>query len=132
MTFWTSSRLLARLAARCRTATPGAFLGAAMLLSGTSVLIGATPATPVAQASSPDFGSPPTGQIPILYNDRHVYSKPDVLKQGRVLAAYAKGRNDLLTVALDVRTDGSDGFVRCLRPHGHDYQTRRDDRRDGR
>jgi hypothetical protein len=49
-----------------------------------------TQATPVAQASSPDFGSPPSGQIPILYNDRHVYSKPDVLKQGRVLAAYAK------------------------------------------
>ena len=90
MTFWTSSRLLARLAVRCRTATPGAFLGAAMLLSGTSVLIGATQATPVAQASAPDFGSPPSGQIPILYNDRHVYSKPDVLKQGRVLAAYAK------------------------------------------
>ena len=61
-----------------------------MLLSGTSVLIGATPATPVAQASAPDFGSPPSGQIPILYNDRHVYTKPDVLKAGRVLAAYAK------------------------------------------
>ncbi|HEY2475231.1 MAG TPA: copper amine oxidase N-terminal domain-containing protein, partial [Candidatus Cybelea sp.] len=91
MTLWTSSRLLARLAARCRTATPGAFLGAAMILSGTSVLIGATPAIPVAQASTPDFGSPPSGQIPILYNDRHVYAKPDVLKQGRVLAAYAKG-----------------------------------------
>ena len=34
-----------------------------------------------------DFGSPPSGQIPILYNDRHVYSTPDVLKQARVLAA---------------------------------------------
>ena len=38
-----------------------------------------------------DFGSPPSGQIPILYNDHHVYSKPDVLKQGRVLAAFVKG-----------------------------------------
>ena len=28
--------------------------------------------------------------IPILYNDHHVYSKPDVLKQGRVLAALVK------------------------------------------
>lgn len=37
-----------------------------------------------------DFGSPPSGQIPILYNDQHVYAKPDVLKQGRVLAALAK------------------------------------------
>ncbi len=38
-----------------------------------------------------DFGSPPSGQIPILYNDHHVYSKPDVLKQGRVLAALVRG-----------------------------------------
>jgi hypothetical protein len=48
----------------------------------------------VAQTGSPptaDFGSPPSGQIPILYNDHHVYSKPDVLKQGRVLAALVKG-----------------------------------------
>ncbi len=47
----------------------------------------------VAQASPPpaDFGSPPSGQIPILYNDHHVYTKPDILKQGRVLAALVKG-----------------------------------------
>ncbi|MBV8155367.1 MAG: copper amine oxidase N-terminal domain-containing protein [Candidatus Eremiobacteraeota bacterium] len=38
-----------------------------------------------------NFGSPPSGQIPILFNDHHVYSKPDVLKQGRVLAALVKG-----------------------------------------
>jgi hypothetical protein len=38
-----------------------------------------------------DFGGPPSGQIPILYNDHHVYSKPDVLKQGRVLAALVRG-----------------------------------------
>src|ERR1700677_54646 len=45
-----------------------------------------------AMAAPPaDFGSPPSGQIPILYNDHHVYSKPDLLKQGRVLAAYARG-----------------------------------------
>lgn len=37
------------------------------------------------------FGSPPSGQIPILFNDHHVYSKPDVLKQGRVLAALIRG-----------------------------------------
>ena len=34
-----------------------------------------------------DFGSPPSGQIPILYNDHHVYSRPDVLRASRVLAA---------------------------------------------
>ncbi|HEY5425908.1 MAG TPA: hypothetical protein VIJ77_05095, partial [Candidatus Tumulicola sp.] len=47
----------------------------------------------LAQAGSPpaeNFGAPPSGQIPILYNDRHVYSKPDVLKQGRVLSALVK------------------------------------------
>ena len=35
--------------------------------------------------------SPPSGQIPILYNDHHVYTKPDVLKQARVLAALVRG-----------------------------------------
>src|SRR5215469_12741585 len=45
----------------------------------------------IAQAApAPDFGSPPSGEIPILYNDHHVYSKPDTLKQGRVLAALVK------------------------------------------
>ena len=29
--------------------------------------------------------------IPILFNDHHVYTKPDVLKQGRVLAALVRG-----------------------------------------
>lgn len=44
----------------------------------------------VAVADAPDFGSPPSGQVPILYNDHTVYAKPDVLKQGRVLAALVK------------------------------------------
>ena len=43
-----------------------------------------------ADTPSPDFGSPPSGEIPILYNDQHVYSKPDELKQSRVLAALVK------------------------------------------
>ena len=54
----------------------------------------ATEETPTAQAGSTpaaDFGSPPSGAIPILYNDRHVYATPDTLKQGRVLAALARG-----------------------------------------
>src|SRR5271166_3253017 len=42
-------------------------------------------------ASSPaDFGSPPSGEIPILYNDHTVYTKPDLLKEQRVLAALVK------------------------------------------
>ncbi len=65
---------------------------AAIVLTSTSYALAETQATPVAQTSTAaDFGSPPSGQIPILYNDHHVYTKPDVLKQGRVLAAYAKG-----------------------------------------
>ena len=47
---------------------------------------GGAPAAPPA-----DFGSPPSGQYPILYNDHHVYAKPDILKQGRVLAALVRG-----------------------------------------
>ena len=51
----------------------------------------AMPATPPM-----NFGSPPSGQIPILYNDHHVYTKPDVLKQGRVLAALVRGGTILI------------------------------------
>src|SRR5665213_2471244 len=47
-------------------------------------------------APSADFGSPPSGQYPILYNDHHVYTKPDVLKQGRVLAALVRGGTMLI------------------------------------
>ncbi|MDQ2992471.1 MAG: stalk domain-containing protein [Candidatus Eremiobacteraeota bacterium] len=43
-----------------------------------------------------NFGSPPSGQIPILYNDHHVYSKPDKLKAGRVLAALVRGGTILI------------------------------------
>ncbi len=53
----------------------------------------------VAQAGSApaaNFGTPPSGQIPILFNDHHVYSKPDTLKQGRVLAALVKGGTVLI------------------------------------
>jgi Copper amine oxidase N-terminal domain len=45
-----------------------------------------------------DFGSPPSGEVPILYNDHHVYANPDTLRQGRVLAALVK--NGTLMVPL--------------------------------
>jgi hypothetical protein len=45
-----------------------------------------------------DFGSPPSGEIPILYNDHHVYANPDRLKQNRVLAAIVK--NGVILVPL--------------------------------
>jgi hypothetical protein len=44
----------------------------------------------VAAAGTMNFGVPPSGQVPILYNDHTVYAKPDILKQGRVLAALVK------------------------------------------
>jgi hypothetical protein len=60
----------------------------------------ASPAAPAAPAAAPappaNFGSPPSGQIPILFNDHHVYAKPDELKQGRVLAALVRGGTILI------------------------------------
>ena len=44
-----------------------------------------------AQAQPADFGTPPSGEVPILFNDTHVYAKPDTLRQGRVLAALVRG-----------------------------------------
>jgi hypothetical protein len=45
-----------------------------------------------------DFGSPPSGEVPILYNDHHVYARPDTIRAGRVLAALVK--NGTLMVPL--------------------------------
>lgn len=54
-------------------------------------------ASPASASMAPaNFGSPPSGQIPILFNDHHVYAKPDVLKQGRVLAALIRGGTILI------------------------------------
>jgi hypothetical protein len=43
-----------------------------------------------------DFGAPPTGEVPILFNDQHVYTKPDRVNQNRVLAALMRGREILV------------------------------------
>ena len=53
----------------------------------------AFPAGAAAQAgpAAANFGSPPSGEIPILFNDQHVYAKPDLLRSGRVLAALVRG-----------------------------------------
>jgi hypothetical protein len=69
-------------------------IGGLFAMSAPSIAAQGNNGNSVAQAGSAppaDFGSPPSGQIPILYNDHHVYSKPDILKQGRVLAALVKG-----------------------------------------
>jgi len=41
-------------------------------------------------AVAANFGSLPSGEYPILFNDHTVYARPDILKQGRVLAALVK------------------------------------------
>ena len=56
----------------------------------------AAPASAAPAAPPANFGSPPSGEIPILFNDHHVYAKPDKLKQGRVLAALVRGGTILI------------------------------------
>jgi Copper amine oxidase N-terminal domain len=62
--------------------------------------IGPNAPTQIAQAGGTappaDFGTPPSGEVPILFNDRHVYSKPDRLKANRVLAALVRGNTILV------------------------------------
>ena len=64
----------------------------------------------IAQATNAppaDFGSPPSGEVPILFNDHHVYSKPDRLKDNRVSPLrFVRGNEIPRPAALDVRTDG--------------------------
>jgi hypothetical protein len=43
-----------------------------------------------------DFGTPPSGEVPIFFNDRHVYTKPDRLKANRVLGAIVRGNTILI------------------------------------
>jgi copper amine oxidase-like protein len=61
--------------------------GEAYAATGTGTT--ATSGSVVADAMA-DFGSPPSGEVPILFNDHHVYSNPDTLVQGRVLGAIVR------------------------------------------
>jgi hypothetical protein len=66
-------------------------LASAMTLSialATALPGAAQPAPPGAVQA--DFGQPPSGEIPIIFDDRHVYAKPDQLRAGRVLAALVR------------------------------------------
>jgi hypothetical protein len=48
--------------------------------------------TALADSAPPqNFGTPPSGQVPILYNDQHVYARPDKIKANRALAALVRG-----------------------------------------
>ena len=77
----------------------GKLASAVLAFSCAVYALAAMPAVAQTGSAPPaDFGSPPSGSIPILYNDHHVYSKPDTLKQGRVLAALVK--NGMLLIPL--------------------------------
>jgi len=71
-------------------------LGSNTTVSGT--VTSATSGLQLADAPAMDFGNPPSGEVPILFNDHHVYANPDTLRQGRVLAALVK--NGTLMVPL--------------------------------
>jgi len=101
---------------------------------GIVALVAAVASPTFAQAPPPQFGSPPSGEVPILFNDQHVYSKPDRLKQGRVLAALVRGKTVLVplrsmfeqmgatvsynpaTKAVDVSKPGADVQVTVGKP----------------
>ncbi len=71
----------------------------AFALATASGVLASVAAAPAQTAPPPrEFGRPPSGEIPILFNDEHVYSKPDVLRAGRVLAALV--RNGVIMVPL--------------------------------
>ena len=61
----------------------------AALGSAAAILVAVLLSGAAAGAAS-EFGNPPSGEIPILYNDHTVYAKPDLLKRSRVLAALVK------------------------------------------
>jgi len=70
---------------------------AAVAAVGLGIAAFSSPPSVRAQAMPPaDFGAPPSGAVPILFNDHHVYSKPDKLKRGRVLAALVRGGTVLI------------------------------------
>ena len=69
----------------------------ALLAAGFGLAALSGPTLALAQgAPPPEFGSPPSGEYPILFNDHHVYAKPDIDKQNRVLAAQVRGNTILV------------------------------------
>jgi hypothetical protein len=103
-------------------------------ITGTATPAMAPAATPATMTPVADFGRPPSGEIPILFNDHHVYSKPDRLTQNRVLAAIIRGNTILVplrsmfeqmgatvafnsaTKTVDVNRPGSDVKVTVGKP----------------
>ena len=58
------------------------WLAAAAFAAGALGLGATAHAQPKNGAPTEDFGTPPSGTISILFNDHHVYSRPDHLKAG--------------------------------------------------
>ena len=81
---------LAAFAAACATSSAQGTLGSDVRSKATKLVAQAESAPPA------DFGTPPAGEVPILFNDHHVYTKPDKLKQSRVLAALVRGETILI------------------------------------
>jgi hypothetical protein len=73
---------------RLSTAVMAALLSAGALTASVDAQTSASPPA--------DFGTPPSGAVPILFNDTHVYSKPDALRSGRLLAALVRGGSVLI------------------------------------
>lgn len=53
------------------------------------------PGQPGLKAPTVDISTAPWGEVPILFNDQHVYAKPDHLRQNRLLAALVVGNTPL-------------------------------------
>jgi hypothetical protein len=87
------------IAALVATLVVAAGIAPSYAASGTGT--SATSGTKVADATMHpmNFGNPPSGEVPILFNDHHVYANPDTLRQGRVLAALVKGGTILVPLA---------------------------------
>lgn len=103
-------------------AVRGAF-AASVFAVGTLGLGAAVHAQPGNGTPVEDFGTPPGGEIPILFNDHHVYARPDHLKAGRVLTAIVR-KNTILVplrsmfeqVGATVAYDGSTRTVEVTKP----------------
>lgn len=77
-----------------RRLSSGIALAVAASVLAASAVPGAAQPVPLGS----ELGTPPSGEIPIIFDDRHVYAKPDTLRSGRVLAALV--RNGVVLVPL--------------------------------
>jgi hypothetical protein len=76
--------------AMCAFADPATPIPATSLTPATTESPTAAPLPILPVTPSRDFGSPPPGDVPILFNHHHVYARPDMLRRGRLLGALVK------------------------------------------